>query len=589
MPRFPVIRSLLALGVLLCALPAAAVLAPISLDGDFTDWSALAPLADDAGDDTGPVDWGRIWAANDENFLYLRFETGAEVQPDEQQNMRLYLDTDMNAGTGTSYGGIGADLVWEFGWRQGDFRGTYVEHADVGLLMAPTVSSTEFEIALSRSALPNGSTPLFPGNQVRFLLRDMDSGDVAPSTGAAVYTFAAGSEPVPSLTLARWDPSHLRIATWNIQNDGLFDGGSAEAAQNRILDAIDPDVLMINEAWNHSASQVATQIGVLLPGTAWNAVKLDGGNVIVSRFPIQQSWEIDPGYRLTAALLDLGAEQEKDLLVIACHWRCCTADADRQNEADAVIGFLRDARAAGGVITLPEGTPVVLAGDLNLVGWRQQLLTLLTGDIQDEATYGPDAAPDWDGSDFSVPPSRHPDLRANYTWRNDFSDFYPGLLDWICYTGSALELHNHMVLETRTMTSANLALHGLQRYDVTDAGDHAPRYADFTLAGPVSDVPQLAAAAADLLPASPNPFNPSTRLRFRLERPAAVELQVFDARGRQVRRFPPQTYAPGEHAAVWDGRDDAGRALGSGVFLVRMTARTDAGETTSTGSVTLVE
>ncbi|HPF36109.1 MAG TPA: FlgD immunoglobulin-like domain containing protein, partial [Candidatus Krumholzibacteria bacterium] len=124
---------------------------------------------------------------------------------------------------------------------------------------------------------------------------------------------------------------------------------------------------------------------------------------------------------------------------------------------------------------------------------------------------------------------------------------------------------------------------------VTDAGDHAPRYADFTLAGPVSDVPQLAAAAADLLPASPNPFNPSTRLRFRLERPAAVELQVFDARGRQVRRFPPQTYAPGEHAAVWDGRDDAGRALGSGVFLVRMTARTDAGETTSTGSVTLVE
>jgi len=40
---------------------------------------------------------------------------------------------------------------------------------------------------------------------------------------------------------------------------------------------------------------------------------------------------------------------------------------------------------------------------------------------------------------------------------------------------------------------------------------------------------------------------------------------------------------------VWDGRDDAGRALGSGVFLVRMTARTDAGETTSTGSVTLVE
>ena len=46
-----------------------------------------------------------------------------------------------------------------------------------------------------------------------------------------------------------------------------------------------------------------------------------------------------------------------DLLVIGNHWRCCTADEDRQNEADSVVGFLRDARTEGGVITLPEGTP----------------------------------------------------------------------------------------------------------------------------------------------------------------------------------------------------------------------------------------
>lgn len=582
-------RSFLALGLLCLAAPTLAVLAPITLDGDFTDWSALAPLADDAGDDAGPVDWGRIWAANDETYLYLRFETGAEVQPDEQQNMRLYLDTDMNAGTGTAYGGIGADLVWEFGWREGDFRGAYVEHADVGLLMAPTVSSTEFEVALRRDARPDGSALLFPGGQVRFLLRDMDSGDVAPSGGAAVYAFAAGSEPVPSLALGRWDPSHLRLSTWNVQNDGLFDGGSAEAAQDRILDAIDPDVMIFNEVWNHSASQVVSQISQLRPGTTWYGVKRDAGNVIVSRFPVLQSWEIDPGYRLSAALLDLGPAEDLDLLVIACHWRCCSADADRQNEADAVIGFLRDARAPGGAITLPEGTPVILGGDLNLVGWRQQLVTLLTGDIQDEGTYGPDAAPDWDGSDFAVPPSRHPDARVNYTWRNDWSDFYPGLLDWICYTGSALELHNHMVLETRTMTTANLALHGLQRYDVTDASDHAPRFADFTLGAPGTAAPPLARAAADLLPASPNPFNPSTELRFRLDAPAVVELRVFDARGRQVRRFPPTAYAAGAHGAVWDGRDDAGRALASGVFVVRMTARTAAGTAVSTRGLTLVE
>lgn len=584
------IRALLALCLLLASVPAAAVLAPISLDGDLTDWSALAPLLDDSNDDSGTVDWGRVWAANDQDYLYLRFETQGEVQPDEQQNMRLYLDTDMNAGTGIALNGIGADLMWEFGWREGTFRSsTTVRHDDVGLVMAPTVSATDFEVGFRRDAFPDGSNPLFPGNQVRFILRDMDSADYAPSSGSVVYTFAAGTEPMPSLALGRWDPSHLRLSTWNVQNDGLFDGGSAEAAQDRILDAIDPDVMIFNEVWNHSAAQVVAQVSTLLPGTAWHGVKRDDGNVIVSRFPILQSWEIDPGYRLSAALLDLGPTEDQDLLVIACHWRCCTADADRQNEADAVIGFLRDARAPGGVITLPEDTPFILGGDLNLVGWRQQLVTLLTGDIQDEGTYGPDAAPDWDGGEFSVPPSRHPDARVNYTWRNDWSDFYPGLLDWICYSGSALELHNHMVLETRTMTSANLAVHGLQRYDVTDASDHAPRYADFTLASTVSDVPLLAGAAAHLLPASPNPFNPATTLRFRLEAPGTVELQVFDARGRQVRRFPPAAYAAGEHGAAWDGRDDAGRPLASGVFVVRMTVRTAAATTTRTGAVTLVE
>ena len=575
---------------------ALAELAPIQVNGYFDDWSALTQVLDDSNDDSGTVDFGRVWVANDQDYLYIRFEIEGEVQPDEQQNMRLYLDTDMNAGTGTAFNGIGAELMWEFGWREGTFKpgSSYtVEHADVGLMIGPTVSNNEFEVAFRRDAIPAGGQALFSGANIRFILRDMDSGDVAPNSGSVAYTFTAGTITTPSQGLDRDDPVHIRIATWNVQSDGLFDGGSAEQAQNRMLDAMDPDVLVINEVWSHNASEVRNKIEQHLPsgpGEDWYAVMRDAGNVIVSRYPILQSWEVNPGYRVTAALLDLGAVSDKDLLLIGNHWRCCTADQDRQNEADSVIGFLRDAKTAGGIITMPEGTPFVLCGDLNLVGWRQQLDTVIAGDIQDEGTYGADAAPDWDGSDFTHPLSRHPDARASYTWRNDYSTYYPGVLDYIMYTDSVLDIHNHFVLETRTMTPANLAAHGLQQYDTTDASDHAPRVADFTVFNPLSPVPQApAVGGARLLPNIPNPFNPSTELRFELDRPGAVELSVYDARGHLVRGLVSGQYGAGPFSMMWDGTDRAGRQVASGVYQVRLVMRMGAETVVRTRSITLVE
>ena len=592
--------SLVLAFVLFCLIApgfALAELAPIQIDGYFDDWAGVTPAHDDSNDDAGPVDFGRIWVANDQDHLYIRFETEGEVQPDEQQNMRLYLDTDMNSGTGTYFNGIGAELMWEFGWREGTFKdgGTYtVEHDDVGLQMGPTVSNTVFEVALRRDAVPAGGQSLFNGDDIRFILRDTNSGDVAPNSGSIAYTFAPGNIATPSLALTRGDPAHIRVATWNLKGDGLFDGGSAELAQGRMLEAMDPDVLVINEVWDHSANDVRNKIEQHLPsgaGETWYAVMRDAGNVTVSRYPIQQSWVVNPGYRITAVLLDLGEVSAKDLLLVANHWRCCSADEDRQKEADSVIGFLRDAKTAGGVITLPEGTPLVLCGDLNLVGWRQQLDTILTGDIQDEGTYGPDAAPDWDGADFADPRSRQPDARASYTWRNDFSSYYPGMLDWILFTDSALDIHNHFILETRTMTPATLAANGLLQFDTPYASDHAPRVADFTVFDPLSPVPELhKVGAARLLPNVPNPFNPSTELRFELDRPGMVELNIYDARGFLVRGLISRVgYAAGPHGVTWNGTDRAGRQVASGVYQVRLVTRLGDETVVRTRAITLVE
>ena len=74
-----------------------------------------------------------------------------------------------------------------------------------------------------------------------------------------------------------------------------------------------------------------------------------------------------------------------------------------------------------------------------------------------------------------------------------------------------------------------------------------------------------------LYPAYPNPFNPATTLRVFLPDPAVIDLKVFDLAGRAVRvlRGATQT-AAGYHYLVWDGRDEEGRRVGSGVYLVTM-------------------
>jgi hypothetical protein len=79
-----------------------------------------------------------------------------------------------------------------------------------------------------------------------------------------------------------------------------------------------------------------------------------------------------------------------------------------------------------------------------------------------------------------------------------------------------------------------------------------------------------AAASGELLGAAPNPFNPRTTIRFSLATDQTVELAVHDLTGRRVRTLVQGHRAAGDHAVLWDGLDDQGRAVASGVYLVQL-------------------
>jgi hypothetical protein len=70
----------------------------------------------------------------------------------------------------------------------------------------------------------------------------------------------------------------------------------------------------------------------------------------------------------------------------------------------------------------------------------------------------------------------------------------------------------------------------------------------------------------------PNPFNPSTAIRFVIPERSRVSVGVYDAGGRIVRTLVDDTRDAGEHEIVWDGRDDRGVSQSSGVYFYRMQA-----------------
>jgi hypothetical protein len=82
-------------------------------------------------------------------------------------------------------------------------------------------------------------------------------------------------------------------------------------------------------------------------------------------------------------------------------------------------------------------------------------------------------------------------------------------------------------------------------------------------------------ATAQILPNSPNPFTPETDIRFILPMSASgeehrVRLTIHDSSGRLIRDLGERALGAGEHRWAWDGRNDEGVRVPSGVYLYRL-------------------
>jgi hypothetical protein len=70
----------------------------------------------------------------------------------------------------------------------------------------------------------------------------------------------------------------------------------------------------------------------------------------------------------------------------------------------------------------------------------------------------------------------------------------------------------------------------------------------------------------------PNPFNPAASIRFDLPANAFVALKIYDISGREVRTLMSENKPAGSHQVIWDGTDNAGRRVGSGIYFYKIAA-----------------
>jgi len=145
----------------------------------------------------------------------------------------------------------------------------------------------------------------------------------------------------------------------------------------------------------------------------------------------------------------------------------------------------------------------------------------------------------------------------------------PAADDWSALTSNEISL-----MAGQSATSVYALVAGETLEEIQDAVDAANAAYNPSSAVSTDNPVKLFRLAQN----HPNPFNPVTNIKFSVANAGHVELAVYDLSGRLVRTLISETRGAGDHEVLWDGKDQSGGAVPSGMYFYRFTSD---GETTA--------
>jgi len=98
-------------------------------------------------------------------------------------------------------------------------------------------------------------------------------------------------------------------------------------------------------------------------------------------------------------------------------------------------------------------------------------------------------------------------------------------------------------------------------------------FGDFTAPAAIDPEPSVLPKQIEVYPNYPNPFNPSTNIRFSLPTAGVVRVKIFDQTGREVKLLVDGVLSPGFHNFQWDGTNQAGKPVSSGVYYYQINTK----------------
>lgn len=469
----------------------------IRIDGDFSDWHRNPHLtfSDPVGDGwSGGIDIETIGASvgADGLSIYIR---AVEPFVIGDSSLQIRIDTDGNAATGNPFLGLGWDVMLDFGIPQTDFRfyPAQANFAGGGTLPAGEFlselypngmnelnthpESREFEMLIPLAVLPD----VQPGGRIGLSFRDASNaqGDLAPGFGETFHVdvpeFLFVEYNVPSLD--RINPGDVRIGVWNVLHDGPTKSALEETFARQLI-ATRPDIINFQEMWTTSSAWVKDFLNKWVPwedGSEWHVTKY-GDCMTASRFPIKQSWSIQP--RNLIVWLDTAEEMGMDMVIVNAHTKAHVEfQNQRRTQTDIILNQLRRLRL-GEDPTAPEGDFMVFAtGDYNANSPKLELTGLRSGTFSRTSQQSLNFWPDDYERPLTDAAPRHTHRNRISTWES-LTSGNTQRLDYLFYPETRATKMRSFTLETSTMPLEFRSEYGLAIND-SRASDHLLLIGDF--------------------------------------------------------------------------------------------------------------
>lgn len=496
----------------------------VQTDGRFDDWSDVPPLIeDDRGDapEHAAVDLGTVGVLDDPAYLHLRIDLGRPVNAQAMRGMvAIAFDADGQAETGGRAGDLeGADLVVELsrqdaprpsgvglgiGYRLVSREGARSIQSgyDLELVVAPTFSSSQFELRITRGSTLASGDSAFTRSHVALQMVYVAGADTVDRTDVGRYALRTAHQPRgrPSAAIPPKLSETFRLLQWNVGETQVRDELEAFA---RVIGAANPDVVVLDEVFRGVQRGDIERLleHAVDDAGSWDVVMARSGGrqrtVVASRLPLRPEpyftevtypvgvldsllgvfgdtslaqlirIERAAGLSTVAAWVTVGLQ---NVLVVALDLQSAGYDGSprdrlREVQARSIHDRLSAALARG---TPGNGTfPVVISGDFNLVGSRRPL-AILSQSLPETGPLAP------------AEPYRLGD-RTQTTWRDPRDVFTPGRLDYLLVTPQTLDVRQSFVFDTAALSDSTLNSLGVRRDDALVTSHHLPIVADIAL------------------------------------------------------------------------------------------------------------